>query len=204
MYVHVHLHVSTFRYAEERIRRLDARGKLTHRSRFAKWTPITPVKLLGFVAIVLNMGLIHLPELEDYWKTSWVCEVPFFSRILPRDRFELIFWLLHVGLPQSTRPEKKITKVKALLDLLISKFQNSFDVRRHVAIDETMVGFRGRFGAKQYMPKKPTKWGIKAFTMADSCTEYMCNILMYMGAETLECGMCQSSTSIFLSQHELR
>ena len=140
-------------------------------------------ELPGFTAIILNMGL---PELEDYWKLSWVCEIPFFSRILRRDRFELIFWMLHVGQPMPGR-EKKIDKVKPLLDLLINKFQASYDVGHCVSVDETMVGFRGRFAAKQYMPKKPTKWGIKAFTMADSCTGYMCNILMYMGKETLEC-----------------
>ena len=33
------------------------------------------------------------------------------------------------------------------------------------------------------MPKKPTKW---EFTMADSSSGYMINILLYMGAETLD------------------
>ena len=56
----------------------------------------------------------------------------------------------------------------------------------NISIDETMVGFRGRFAAKQYMPKKPQKWGIKAFTMADSSTGYTINIVMYMGSEKIE------------------
>ena len=46
-----------------------------------------------------------------------------------------------------------------------------------------MVGFRG---VKQYMPQKPTKWGIKAFTMADSSNGYLLNVLVYTGAETLD------------------
>ena len=56
----------------------------------------------------------------------------------------------------------------------------------NISVDETMVGFRGRFAAKQYMPKKPQKWGIKAFMLVDSSTGYINNILMYMGSETLE------------------
>ena len=48
-----------------------------------------------------------------------------------------------------------------------------------------MVGIRGRFGAKQYMPNKPTKYGIKAFTLASSDHGYMLNILLYTGADTL-------------------
>ena len=38
-----------------------------------------------------------------------------------------------------------------------------------------MVGFRGRFSAKQYMQNKPMKYGIKAYTMADSKNAYILN-----------------------------
>jgi len=44
-------------------------------------------ELEGFLAIVINMGIISVPAIEDYWKTSWVAEVPFFSRVMPRDCF---------------------------------------------------------------------------------------------------------------------
>ena len=47
-----------------------------------------------------------------------------------------------------------------------------------------MVGFRGRFGSTQYIPKKPVKWGIEAFTLADTTTGSMLNILVYTGAQT--------------------
>ena len=56
---------------------------------------------------------------------------------------------------------------------------------RELAVDETMVGFRGRFAAKQYMPNKPTKWGIKCFTLADSANGYVLNVLVYTGRDTL-------------------
>ena len=36
------------------------------------------------------------------------------------------------------------------------------------------------------MPKKPIKYGIKAFTLADSDEGYVVNILLYTGSETLE------------------
>lgn len=121
----------------------------------------------AFLALILNMGIIQLPEIEDYWKTSWTSEIPFYGRVMSRDRFEQIFWMLHVS--HSTTPAQ------------------------NVAVDETMVGFRGRFGARQYMPQKPTKWGIKAFTTADSTNGYMLNILVYTGAETLRNSATQES-----------
>ena len=36
-----------------------------------------------------------------------------------------------------------------------------------------MVGFQGRFGSTQYTQKKPVKWGIKAFTLADANTGWL-------------------------------
>jgi len=35
------------------------------RLRFSNWNPLTLVELYGFLAIVFNMGIIRLPELEN-------------------------------------------------------------------------------------------------------------------------------------------
>ena len=140
----------------------------------------------GFLAVILNMGLIEMPSIEDYWSTSWVTRTAFFSRVFTRDRFESIFWLFHLSHDIDGITAKRIDKVKPLLDLLIPRYQANYTPSRCVAVDETMVGFRGRFGPKQYMPKKPVKYGIKAFTLADSDQGYVVNILLYTGSETLE------------------
>ena len=44
-----------------------------------------------------------------------------------------------------------------------------------------MIGFKGRLGFIQYMPKKPTKWGLKAFVLADAHTGYMYSWHLYTG-----------------------
>ena len=49
-----------------------------------------------------------------------------------------------------------------------------------------MLGFRGHFGPLQYMPNKPTKWGVQCFTMADSSNGYVLNVLVYTGNDTLD------------------
>ena len=64
--------------------KLIARGKLT---------PVTITELEGFLAVVINMGIISVPVVEDYWKMSWIAEVSFFSRLMARDCFTLIFWM---------------------------------------------------------------------------------------------------------------
>ena len=139
----------------------------------------------GFLAIIFNMGLINLPQVEDYWKRSWLTEVPFFSRVMPRDRFELLFWLFHVSHPTSATASR-IDKIKMLLDKMLARFQACYYPGREFTLDETMVGFRGKFVAKQYIQNKPTKWGIKCFTLADSSNGYVLNVLVYTGRETLQ------------------
>ena len=131
------------------------------------------------------MGIIKVPEIEDYWKTSWVSQIPFFSHIMPRDRFELIFWMLHVSHTEGST-QKRIDKVSMLMTPLLQRFQRCYYPKRDLAADETMVGFRGHFGPLQYMPNKPTKWGVKCFTLADSSNGYVLNVLVYTGSETLE------------------
>ena len=74
--------------------------------------------------------------------------------------------------------------MKLFHDCLITKFQARFYPGQELAVGETMVGFRGRFSAKQYMPQKPAKSGIKCFTLADSSTRYVLNTFVYTGADT--------------------
>ena len=52
-----------------------------------------------------------------------------------------------------------------------------------MAIDEGMIGYKGRLSFKQYMPAKPTKYGIKLFAICDSVTGYCLKCHIYTGRE---------------------
>lgn len=173
------------RYASARIEKLQNEGRIKRHSRLSKWTAITITELMGFLSIIINMGIISAPGIEDYWKTSWIAEIPFFPRLMSRDRFELIFWMLHASHSTGVSP-KRLDKIGMLLDMLLAKFRATYTPHQNLAVDETMLRFRGRFVGKQYMPKKPVKWGIKSFTLADSHNGYVLNILPYTGVETLD------------------
>ena len=78
-------------------------------------------------------------------------------------------------------------KLRPFLDPLLKSFQKTYHPGREVSIDESMIGFKGRLSFIQYMPKKPTKWGMKAFVLADSKTGYTYNWRLYTGIHTLHC-----------------
>ena len=49
-----------------------------------------------------------------------------------------------------------------------------------MSVDEGMVKYKGRLFFKQYMPKKPIKYGIKVWMAADSKTVYISNYDIYL------------------------
>jgi hypothetical protein len=97
--------------------------------------------------------------------------------VLKRDRFSLILKFLHLNdnssyIPKGQPGHDPLYKLRPLLDPLIANFQASYTLHRELSIDEAMVGFKGRLFFIQDLPKKPTKWGMKAYVLADSCMGY--------------------------------
>jgi len=52
-----------------------------------------------------------------------------------------------------------------------------------VCIVEKLLPFRGRCGFRQYMPEKPSKYGIKIWMMCNCATKDMMNVKVYLGKE---------------------
>ena len=107
-------------------------------------------------------------------------------QVMKRDRFTLILRFLHLN--DSARYRKRgepghdpLYKLRPFIDPLFANFQANYRLSKEICIDETMIGFKGRLSFIQYMPKKPTKWGMKAYVLADSHTGYMYNWYLYTG-----------------------
>lgn len=56
-----------------------------------------------------------------------------------------------------------------------------FNRGTNVVIDEQMIGFRGRCPFKQYLPKKPTRYGIKVWALCDCTTSFVWKTDVYTG-----------------------
>ena len=135
----------------------------------------------AFVGLILNMGLVQVPEIKEYWSRHETLNIPFFRRVFSRDRFLQIYWNLHVG--EINGPTRR-SKIQGIIDLIIPLFQQYFVPSQAVSVDEAMIGFRGRISFRQYIRGKPTPWGIKAYVLSDSDTGYMYSVCLYYGRET--------------------
>ena len=84
--------------------------------------------------------------------------------------------------PSRLSPEyDPLYKIRPFYDELIENFQKYYVPGQDISIDESIIGFKGRLSWIQYMPKKPTKWGIKSWVLAESDTGYAWNMSLYTG-----------------------
>ena len=132
------------------------------------------------------MGFVVLPQIEDAWSTKWPFAMTTFSSIMKRDRFSLILRFLHLNdsanyIAKGQPGHDPLYKLRPFMDPLLENFKAAYNLGREIAIDESMIGFKGRLHFIQYMPKKPTKWGMKAFVLADSSSGYTHTWRLYTG-----------------------
>jgi len=73
-------------------------------------------------------------------------------------------------------------KARPALDL-VDKFIQAYIPGCELPVDEAMIGFKGIFFQKQYLPGKSTKWGIKAWGLADSANGCLLKFDIYKGGK---------------------
>ena len=173
-----HIMDTTNLYARTRL----AAMPLSRCSLYSRWRDITLPEIKAFIGLIINMGMVQLTDIKDYWSTHFTLNLPFFRTVFPRDRFLGIYWMLHVG---ETPTTTKRSKIQPFLNLLLPLFRSYVTPSRELSIDESMIAFRGRVGFRQYIKGKPQPWGIKAYVLSESRTGYMYNLLIYYGKETL-------------------
>lgn len=67
----------------------------------------------------------------------------------------------------------KLYKIHPMMTILKQSFQINFSLGQNVSVDKAMVKGKGHNPVKQYMPKKPIKWGSKLCCIGCSCCAYI-------------------------------
>lgn len=130
------------------------------------------------------MGVMKLPARADYWRRNkWLFRTSF-NDVMPRDEFNQVWRYLHIQDNTVPNNDDKLWKVRWYLDHLYRRFEQVYVPPEGVyTVDESMVKFKGRLGFRQYMPAKPTKWGVKIWSLCESTTGYMSRFQVYTGRD---------------------
>ena len=81
-------------------------------------------------------------------------------------------------------------------------FRQRYVPGRCLSVDEGMIKYKGRLFFRQYMPKKPVKWGIKVWMAAEAGTGYVANYDIYLGKPSSDRGEVGLATRVVLDLTE--
>ncbi|CAG2230314.1 unnamed protein product [Mytilus edulis] len=133
------------------------------------------------------MGLIRKVSIEEYWnKHSPSQSTPWFRCMFSRNRFQNILKFLHLvdtkKLPKRNDPAYRPSqRFKPLLDFVNRKFLRFYNPRRELAVDESLVGTKGKTSMLQYIPSKRSRFGVKFWMLVESVTGYVLQMDVYHG-----------------------
>ena len=150
------------------------------------WQNTSPEEIKAHFGIRLFMAIKKLPETKMYWSDDAIFGGERVKLIMPRNRFDKISQYLHANdrskMPGRDDPDfDKLFLVRPILDVVKAKCLENYNPHKECAVDEAMIAFRGRLDFRQYLPAKPTKYGIKVWMRADSHNGYCNEFEVYLG-----------------------
>lgn len=173
----------TNRYADQYL----ATHNVKEKSRVKMWKETDIEEMRTFLGFMILQSITVKPEYKLYFSRRESIETPFFLRIFTEKRFHLLLKFLHFvdnSTIDTALPNQKLAKLAPVLDHLKEKFMTVYIPEKNIAIDESLIGWKGRLGWKQYIPSKPKRFGIKLFSLCESSSGYLYNFLFYTGADT--------------------
>uniref|UniRef100_A0A3P9JJR6 PiggyBac transposable element-derived protein domain-containing protein n=1 Tax=Oryzias latipes TaxID=8090 RepID=A0A3P9JJR6_ORYLA len=129
-------------------------------------------EILTFVTILIYMGIVELPSVDDYWARE--TRVPQVANLMSSKRFRLLKRVIHFN---------DNTMIYGTSDRFF-KIRPLFNPQ---SVDEVMVAYKGKKAGKlrQYIKSKPDKWGFKLFARASE-DGFIHDMVLYQGKTTLE------------------
>lgn len=151
----------------------------------------SPTEIKIFIGIELLMGIVQMPSFEDYWSMN--TRYSLIADVMPVKRFKKLRRLLHFQDNTADAKGDRLFKIRPLLEMIRrncckTKGENLY------SIDEMMILYKGTKAGnlRQYMPKKPKKWGFKMFVRA-GVSGIVYDFFIYTGASTFDGMACSEA-----------
>ncbi|CAF1447770.1 unnamed protein product, partial [Rotaria sordida] len=148
---------------------------------------ITMIELKACIGLLLLAGLLGQSKksIKSLWNRSPL-ESPIFRAAMSRNRFQQIISCIRFD-DKTTREERRKTDKFASLREIWTDFQNNirtcYAPGSFITINEQLLGFRGKCPFRQFIPKKPDKYGLKFWLCVDSNSFYVFNAFPYIGRQ---------------------
>ena len=150
------------------------------------WKEPTYEEIRCFIGLLLWTSLVPLSNRRCFFANSKIYYQPHFAAHTTRDRFEELLTMLHFtnneNLSQDLNTAERFeAKLGSQLKAMNANSAKLISPARDLSVDEMMVKFYGRSVVRQYMPAKPTKYGVKLWAITCSCCSYALTQNIYLG-----------------------
>lgn len=109
---------------------------------------------------------------------------------MSRQRYEDVTRSLHVSDDSAMDSndvrigQQKLCKLGWLLLEIKGKCKLNWNLHQEMTVDESMIRYKRKYcPIRQYIPKKPTKWEIKVWALADAQKKYVYDFDVYTGSK---------------------
>ncbi|GBN73012.1 PiggyBac transposable element-derived protein 4, partial [Araneus ventricosus] len=141
-------------FAEEHFSNLE----LTPSTRALQWKDITSEELKRFISLLILQGIVQKPTEKWFWSKRPILCTPVFGNVMNEKRYSLIMKFLHFQSSNDSEDESpsnnKLKKIGKFHSMLMQRFQSTYIPKQDISIDESLIGYKGRLGWKQYIPTK--------------------------------------------------
>lgn len=144
----------------------------------------TSTDIRQFIGLTFYTSLVRMPNVRCYWSEK----LPFepIRKVMSLNKFEKIRRCIHFNdnsnlIPFTEPGHDRLYKIRPLIDILNNRF-SSVPLEQHLSVDEQMCSTKIRHYMKQYLPKKPHKWGFKLYMIA-GVTGFCYKFEIYTGQE---------------------
>lgn len=148
---------------------------------------VTALEIQKYLGICIMMSIVRLPNVRCYWKESIGNST--IRETMGVNKFEFIRSILHfndnfAAIPRGDPGHDRLHKLRPVVEALRSKFK-SISLEEMLCVDEQMCATKAKNYLRQYLPKKPHKWGYKIYVLS-GVSGFAYDIEIYTGQENDE------------------
>ena len=159
-----------------------------------------------YIAMLLYRGVVHKPIYHTYYTNEKIFETPSFRKIISQNKLVLIEKYIHFdNISELGERYNRSSKIHPRHEYIAERWQSPLTLGRDVSIDEALLLWKGSLSWKQFIRTKRARFGIKTFVLADTCTDYIWNSVIYTGDNMMinpDLNFTYNATNIVMSLAE--
>lgn len=137
------------------------------------WKEVTQTDIKAYVGLLILAGVYR--SKNESTSSLWDAESgrTIFRATMSLQKFPMLSRVIRID-NRDTRPgrrqQDKLAAIREVWDKWVQRLPFIYNPSPNVTVDERLVAFRRPCPFKQYMPSKPSKYGIKIWASCDART----------------------------------